>query len=275
MRGIPFTKVVGAGNDFLLVDARAIDKKMSLSSPCLKELARKWCHRHQGVGADGILLVTPSRKADARMRIFNRDGSEASLCGNGLRCVAWYLHQKDHRGKRFLLETGAGVHPTEIVAKERVRFSCEPPLRVRLSLPLRLPGTWVRVHTVTIGVPHAVLFPKALEKVNLSRLGPQIRTHRFFQPQGTNVDFVRIDSPRQISLRTYERGVEAETLACGTGAVASVVIATTLGKLSLPAKVKTLSGEFLSVGASMGPPRFQGLFLEGPARILFTGVLPS
>ena len=269
MRQIPFVKVAGSGNDFILVDAR--HRSFSGQIPAL---ARAWCDRKKGIGADGLLWIAPSRKADARMRIFNPDGSEAAMCGNGLRCVALFLHSRDHGKKELRLETGAGLMQAQRVRPERIRIQMTMPRNLRLGIRLTLRGIRYELHAVNTGVPHAVLRVRSLERIDLSTLGPRIRFHRLFQPAGTNVDLLRIDNPHQVAVRTYERGVEAETLACGTGAVASVIIGAALGRLQPPVQVTTAGGETLTVGFRQSRKPWEGLYLEGPARILFEGTIP-
>ena len=269
MKTVPFVKVVGSGNDFILIDGRCRPVPNNIS-----RLAQNWCDRKWGIGADGLLLVLPSRGADARMRIFNSDGSEAEMCGNGLRCVAWYLYMTDHGGKEQRVETHAGLMQTQVIAFERTRIFLPPPNSLQLEKPLVIRGNRYKIHFVNISVPHTVLIMPTLEKVNVAVLGPAIRHHRFFQPAGTNVNFIRIDSPRRIAIRTYERGVETETLACGTGSVASVVIGAALGRLKPPVELLTAGGERLTVGFKDGRSFGQGAYLEGPARILFHGVIP-
>jgi diaminopimelate epimerase len=227
------------------------------------------------------------------MRIFNPDGSEAEMCGNGLRCVAWYLHTEDHGKRAFAVETGAGIMETTVVGRERIRISMAMPRGLRLGIKLTVKGASHKVDLVDTGVPHAILWVPSLEQVDPASLGPVIRFHKFFQSSGTNVDWVRTDSPHQAAIRTYERGVEAETLACGTGAVAAVVIGIALGRLRSPVQVMTAGGESLGVGFNTGflrlpaprttrqadespeavGSRWEGLYLEGPARILFKGVI--
>ena len=268
MTNLRFFKVVGSGNDFILVDQR---RRSPLANPSL--VAKAWCDRKQGIGADGLLVLLPSAKADARMRIFNPDGSEAEMCGNGLRCLAWFLHTQNRR-KTLSIETRAGLMQAQIVGPGQVRTYLVHPKKLRLGLSLRHRGKRYQVHAVNTGVPHAVLLVSHLERMDLVSLGPAIRFHRAFRPAGTNVDLVRIDSPHRISIRTYERGVEAETLACGTGAVASTVIGTALGKLQPPVRVMTTGGEYLTVGFHQKRRPWEELYLEGPAQILFGGGMP-
>ena len=260
-----FTKVVGSGNDFILLDQRTQPASVNPA-----QFAKRWCDRKQGIGADGLLLLLPSRKADARMRIFNPDGSEAEMCGNGLRCLVWYLHTQDRR-KALSVETRAGLMQAQIVGPRRVRTYLSRPKGLRLGLTLRHRGKQYQVHAVNTGVPHAILLVSHLERTDLPTLGPAIRFHRSFRPAGSNVNLARIDSPHRISIRTYERGVEAETLACGTGAVASVVIGTALGKLRPPVQVMTAGGDCLTVGFHQTRKPWEELYLEGPAQVLFEG----
>ena len=269
MNEIPFVKVAGTGNDFILLDRR---RKPFLGS--LPRFAREWCDRRRGIGADGVLVVQPSRRADARMRIFNSDGSEAEMCGNGLRCLVWYLHTRNGGHREISVDTQAGLMRAEIISGDRVRVFLSPPKNLRLGLKLSHGGKRYHVHAVNSGVPHAVLLTSQLEKADLARLGPAIRRHKAFKPAGTNVNLMRIESPHRIAVRTFERGVEGETLACGTGAVASVLIGTALGRLQPPVQVNTAGGESLRVGFTQNRQLWEGLYLEGPARILFEGGVP-
>ena len=205
------------------------------------------------------------------MRIFNPDGSEAEMCGNGLRCVAWYLHSRDHGKREFSLETRAGLMHAKIVGSERVRIRWSAPKQLRLGLKLVHRGKHYLVHSVNSGVPHAILFVHRLQAAEPQLLGPVIRHHRLFKPGGTNVNWVQIHSPHRISVRTYERGVEAETPACGTGVVASVLIGTALKRLQPPVQVRTRGGDILTVGFRQEPRPWEDLTLEGPAKILFEG----
>ena len=284
MKSVPFFKVVGSGNDFILLDQR---RKPFSGDP--SRFAQTWCDRKRGVGADGLLLALPSRKAAARMRIFNPDGSEAEMCGNGLRCLVRYLYSKPEgsgaasssrghqngKSRSLSVETPAGLMRAQIIGKDQVRVFMSRPKNLRLGQKLKAAGKSYQVHSVNSGVPHAVLLVSHLEKAEMEILGPVIRHHRFFKPAGTNVNAVRIDSPHRIAIRTYERGVEGETLACGTGAVAAVVIGTALGKLASPVQVKTAGGEVLSVGFRQSRQPWEELYLEGPAQILFEGGIPQ
>ena len=269
MRPIPFVKVVGTGNDFILVDSRRSSLGRNAS-----DYARRWCDRKRGIGADGLLVIGSSRTADARMQIFNADGSEAEMCGNGLRCVAWYLHTSKNgsRTKKSLtVETGAGICPVEVVGFERTKIFLLQISDLQLNRSVIVKGRGISLCSVNTGVPHAVIETNNLKRCDVEGIGPFIRRHRLFKPQGTNVNWMRIHSKNRISMRTYERGVEAETLACGTGAVACVMVGTALGKLSPPVDVMTAGREILKIGFRNGRNFDAGAFLEGPARILFKG----
>ena len=272
MRRLPFVKVEGSGNDFILLDAR---RRPLNGNP--SEYAKAWCDRRRGIGGDGLLVVISSRRGDARMRIFNPDGSEAAMCGNGLRCVAWYLQTLSRGNGSLSIETGAGLMKAQVVGLERVRSFFQPPRKIQLKIPILIRGKRFLIHRVDTGVPHAVLPVSRLDRIDVSSLGPVIRNHRIFQPAGTNVDWVQIQSPHRIAIRTYERGVEAETLACGTGAVAAVTIAAALGRLKSPVEVLTAGGEHLTVGfggAKGAGSQSRHLYLEGSARISFEGAVP-
>jgi len=229
MTKIPVTKMAGAGNDFLIMDVRR---------HALASLRRRWaavsralCDRHRGIGADGLLVLERSRAASARMRVFNPDGSEAEMCGNGARCVARYL-QEGRRGSRranaptrVTIETKAGLIGAS-VRGDRVAMHMTEPTELTLDLTLKAGGDSFSLGVVNTGVPHAVVPVKAIETVDVERLGRALRQHPHFSPRGTNVNFVQEaanGSPRLL-IRTYERGVEAETLACGTGVAAAAVL---------------------------------------------------
>ena len=207
MRKIKFTKMVASGNDFIITEVRN-----------LSELARQICDRKYGIGADGLLQLEKSKKSDIRMRIFNADGSEAEMCGNGARCAALYLGKK-----KVSLETKAGIIKSE-VNKDNVKIKLTEPKSIKLDIPIKLGSRILKANFADTGVPHAVIFVEGLERIDVTGLGRAIRYHKQFSPKGANVNFVEIISKDLIKIRTYERGVEDETLACGTGSVASAII---------------------------------------------------
>lgn len=260
--------MVASGNDFVIINNR----HHVTTSPRHRLLAKKMCDRKFGAGADGLLLLEKSRIADVRMRIFNADGSEAEMCGNGARCVALYV------GKRGLsLETRAGIIQAK-VNKDNVKIRLTDPKKIKLNIPIKVNNRVLKVNFINTGVPHTVIFVEGLDKIDVFNLGRQIRNHNKFSPAGTNVDFVEVLNKNSLKVRTYERGVEDETLACGTGAVASSLIAYRLSHIDKnPTVVLTRSGEILKVyferetqplHAEAG---FKNVWLEGKARIVYKG----
>ncbi|MCK9594235.1 MAG: diaminopimelate epimerase [Candidatus Omnitrophica bacterium] len=268
---IDFTKLVGAGNDFVLIDNRRL--KIYLKQK-LSALAKEMCDRKFGIGADGLLIWDNVKGAAARMRIFNSDGSEAEMCGNGGRCFALYVSRKIKGIKScFEVKTMAGLVKAQ-VNKDGVRIQLTDPKQMKFNMPLRLNNRSIRVNFINTGVPHTVIFVQDLDNIAVAQLGRQIRYHKDFAPAGTNVDFVEIEDKDSIRIRTYERGVEGETLACGTGATAAALV--TAEKLSaLPLKkinVITKSNEVLKVHFEREESSFKNVWLEGKARIVYQGV---
>lgn len=216
MRKILFTKMAGAGNDFLVVEN---DPKMDY-----KKIAPKMCARQTGVGADGILVLDKSKTADYKMRIINADGSEAEMCGNGARCMAAYIVSKSAPVKKlFGMETLAGTILAE-ASGEIARVRLSDPKDYRPGIPLTIGGNKLRVDYIDTGVPHVIVFVEKLREIDVNSLGALIRNHGQFKPRGANVNFVEHLREGHVEVRTFERGVEGETLACGTGSVAAAII---------------------------------------------------
>ena len=262
-----FTKLVGTGNDFILIDNR---QKRIRSH---KVVAQRLTHRQNGIGADGVLFLerARSRKANLRMRIFNPDGSEAEMCGNGIRCLVYYAYHHGLVPKRMQIETIAGVLAAEITEKGQIRVQLSSPKDWKLDLSFQRDGVMLQGGFVNTGVPHAVFLVDDLEKVDVGELGRWIRYHSAFAPRGTNVNFVQCKGTHQIAVRTYERGVEAETLACGTGVTASALIAAQRKKISPPVQVLTKGGETLTVDFKQESDTTQQVWLEGSVRMIFKG----
>lgn len=261
--------MVATGNDFVVVEKKS--QKLNF-----KKLALKLCDRKFGLGADGLLILDKSKSVDIRMRIFNADGSEAKMCGNGARCVALYTSRRIAKNKsRISIETQAGVIVSE-VAGDNVKIKLTEPKNLKLDLPVKVGARTLRVNFINTGVPHAVIFTEGLDKISVFNLGRQIRHHRAFVPAGTNVDFVEALSNRSINLRTYERGVEDETLACGTGAVASALVFSLKTKKIISGRyavdVKTRSGQMLKVYFEKINDKFTNTWLQGQAKIVAEGV---
>lgn len=262
---LTFTKLVGTGNDFVLLDRR---KGKALSGAEGARLARKLCDRKNGIGADGILVLEPSRKADFRMRIFNPDGSEAEMCGNGSRCAAYYV--LDGKRGSVSFETLAGLLEAE-VKKDVVKVRLSRPEGLKTGIVLDLFGNRFELHAIHTGVPHAILFVEDLDRTDIVLLGREIRYHAYFQPSGTNVDFVKLDGKEGLLIRTYERGVEGETLSCGTGATASALIAAILKGMSSPIDVLTKGGDRLKIFFERKGNAIEKAYLEGKVARLFEG----
>lgn len=267
MRKLSFYKMSGSGNDFVMIDNR--DGRLDVEP---RLLAVRLCRRGMSVGADGVILVEPSSKADFRMRIFNADGSEAEMCGNGGRCVARFAEILGIAGSRMAFETLAGLIRAEVKG-ERVKLQISQPRGLQLRQSIDVDGVVHQVHSVNTGVPHAVIFCSDLDEVAVQALGRRVRFHPAFQPAGTNVDFAAVIEQRGLAIRTYERGVEDETLACGTGAVASALIAAALGLVSSPVQVRVRSGETLAVHFDGRGPEFHEVFFEGQVRLIYQGEL--
>jgi diaminopimelate epimerase len=257
MRKIKFTKMVGSGNDFIIVSGKL--------SGNLPNLARILCDRKFGIGADGLLLLDKCKNADLRMRIFNADGSEAEMCGNGARCAAFFNAKPKAR-----LQTLAGIINTQLSGNQ-AKVQLTDPKSIKLDIPLTVNGRRILVNFINTGVPHAVIFVSGLEDMDVTRLGRIIRNHQLFSPCGTNVNLVEEKGKNLIQIRTYERGVEDETLACGTGSTAAALILALKNNLDGLIKVKTQGGEILKVSFQKKNGKFSQVWLEGPVRIVYKG----
>jgi len=263
--GIPFSKLSGAGNDFIIIDNR--DGQFTPTA----EFIAKICARRLSVGADGLLLVEkPSdpARADFRMRYFNADGGEVESCGNGARCIARFAHLRGIVGERARFETLAGIYEAEILG-DRVRVRMGDPRDVRLAFPLTLAEGTFLVDFANTGVPHVVFHVDDLDAVDVVGLGRQTRYHRDFAPAGTNANFVTVTDAHTLRIRTYERGVEDETLACGTGSIAAAVVTALGGKVSPPVTVETRGGFVLGVHFDLEEGRATNVRLEGDARVVY------
>lgn len=267
MQNIEFTKMVASGNDFIVIDHRSI----TIYHKSFPTLAKKLCDRKYGIGADGLLVLEKSKIADAKMRIFNADGSEAEMCGNGARCFALYVSEKlKFHSPRLRIETKAGIIESS-VNKDKIRVKLTNPLGLKLGIPLKINGRSLCVDFINTGVPHTVVFVEGLESIDVFNFGKCLRAHKMFSPHGTNVDFVEVLNHSSIRVRTFERGVEDETLACGTGSVASALIFALKAGLDNKIYVHTKSGERLTVYFERRNNDFRDVWLEGSARIVYKG----
>ncbi len=263
---VPFAKMVAAGNDFVVIDNRS-----HLLTEVLGQFAVMACDRRNGIGADGLILIEASNKADLKMRIINPDGREAEMCGNGARCLALYAQTNHLAGKTVTIETMAGLIEAHIGTKG-VILHMSKPKDLLLGLKIKFKETVLEVHSINTGVPHAVLFVNSIEKAPVLEIGRFLRHHSKFSPNGTNVDFVALADKESIYVRTYERGVENETPACGTGITASALVAGAVRGYRSPLYVKTHGGDVLTVTFEKANP-FDHVRLEGPARLVYTGSL--
>lgn len=252
----------GAGNDFVLIDDRA--RKIRLS----REQVIRLCHRQRGVGADGLFLLVPcaSGKADWAWEFYNSDGSVADMCGNGARCFARFIQKVAGTNGKTSFETGAGVI-TAAFQGERVTVNLTRPKDLALSQKV----AGMLVHSMNTGVPHAVIFVPDADKAMVQQLGAEIRYHPHFAPKGTNVNFAQVVGPNHIRVRTYERGVEGETLACGTGVTASALIASQVHGFKSPVKVTVQGGDVLEVSFKEEGGEFNDVQLNGPAEFVYDG----
>lgn len=264
---LQFWKMNGAGNDFILFDNRAGEVSLTPA------LVQRLCDRHRGVGADGIIGLRrcESGRADWAWEFYNRDGSCGEMCGNGARCFARYVQRLTGWDRDTVsFETLAGVVRARLEGA-RVTVDLTPPTDLRPGLKLPLSIGSVEVHAINTGVPHAVLFVADADQAAVSTLGPELRWHSAFAPRGTNVNFVQVLEPGRIRVRTFERGVEGETLACGTGVTASALITAILRDFASPVQVRVQSGDTLEVRFERQGTAFAAVQLSGPAEFVFEG----
>jgi diaminopimelate epimerase len=261
---IPFMKMSGSGNDFILIDHR----EPFLKEDRLKEFIRKICQRRISVGADGLILIEGSERADFKWRYYNADGSEAEMCGNGGRCAARFAHLKGITGPSLKFETLAGILSAQVNGK-KVKLEMTKPFGLKLDETLFVDGEERIFSSINTGVPHAVFFVENLEGLDVLRIGRTIRYHSYFKPSGANADFVQLEKGSQLSIRTYERGVEDETLACGTGVVAVALVAAFKGLVKSPVSVKTRGGEVLTVSFETEGKEVRKVFFEGEVHIVY------
>jgi len=258
MNRLPFVKAHGAGNDFILIDNRHYVFPLGNSS-----LIEHLCHRRFGIGADGLILVQQSMKADYRMVYFNADGKEADLCGNGLRCFVVFVCELGDRRESLTIETKSGLIECKRNG-QRITSRFPEPQILRRSFPLALSGGIRETFLVFSGVPHAVIFSDELEEEDLQSLGREVRNHPAFFPAGVNVNLIDCEEAT-VRIRTYERGVEAETFACGTAALAAAKVVSTLRKLERVV-IHPRSQEALEVN-------IRNWELTGSAQLVFKGTI--
>lgn len=262
MKPIFFSKMEGTGNDFVIIDNREEQFTSIVKKDEMKNTISRMLQRHYGIDADGLILIENFKGYFFNMRYFNRDGSEAELCLNGARCAVKFAHRLgiiEEKGK-FLTPAGpvGFAFHSDVISVEVL-----PPVDLKLNFTLTIARKKYKLSYLKLGVPHTIMFVDSFDDINISELGSAIRNHKEFQPDGTNVNFVMVEN-KSIFVRTYERGIEAETLSCGSGVVASAYIAAKLFLAESPVKVKTNGGE-LTVTLK------DKLYLEAPANFIFDG----
>ncbi|MCA6079504.1 MAG: diaminopimelate epimerase [Endomicrobium sp.] len=267
---VNFSKLTAAGNDFILIDNR---KNIIAEKDC-QTLAKKLCDRKYSIGADGLILLEKSASKDFRMKYFNSDGSYASMCGNGGRSVAKFAYDLGIANSKMVFETDAGIINAEILPQDRIKLDLYNPKDLKKGIKIEADGEEFDVDFVNTGVPHAIIFVADVEKIDVFKYGKAVRYHKAFAPAGTNVNFVKvIKEDNTLLVRTYERGVEGETLACGTGITASGIISVLRGFARSPVNIIARGGDRLSVSLKNLNDRISDVVLEGPALIVFKGVI--
>ncbi len=260
-----FTKASGSGNDFVIIDNR--DGRMVAPRP---ELARTLCHRNNGIGADGLLVLEASSIADFLLEYYNADGSTGAMCGNGGRCAALFACARGIAGSQVRFEALGDLYEAEVTG-DLVRLRMQNPSSIKKLPAIHVEGQVLDGFSVNTGAPHAVFFCDLLDEFDVERLGRAIRHSSLLAPEGANVDFVCVKGRSKIAVRTYERGVESETLACGTGAVASAIIAHAEQDVLPPVEVVVRSGETLRVYYDAVANSYSNVMLEGKAFLTYSG----
>jgi diaminopimelate epimerase len=268
---IPFTKMHGNGNDFILIDEH---ERGVIPDEMKGQFAALYCDRRFGIGADGVLYLSKSKKSSVRMRLFQPDESEAEMCGNGIRCLAKFAFDMNYVKESCTVETPAGEIPVTMGYRDDEFFATATmpaPKSDRKDIPSTGEGEYREtigdydVYAMNTGVPHAVIFVNAIDAVDVAAVAPAIRHHASF-PTGANVNFVQKTGDNSITIRTFERGVEGETLSCGTGAAAAAAVAHKLGHVGPTVNVETKGGPLVIRLA-------EGMKMEGPATTVFIGAI--
>ncbi|WP_022670029.1 diaminopimelate epimerase [Hippea alviniae] len=270
MKKIPFFKMNGSGNDFIIINNR--DKIVeSLVDIPLEEFVQKVCKRGLSVGADGLILIEKDDVYDFRWRFFNSDGSEVEMCGNGSRCAARFAYLNSIAPLNMKFSTLAGVIEAQITGLNTVRVQLTNPKDYKAEIELE--GIGMPASFINTGVPHVVYFVDNVDVIDVKEIGAKTRYHDYFKPEGTNVNFAEIIDENTIKLRTYERGVEDETLACGTGATAAAVISVLQGKCESPVDVLTKGGKTLKIYVYVDDSGIKKVYLEGEALLTYIGTM--
>ena len=267
----------GAGNDFIVIDNRFFH----FSDEELSDLAKRFCRRRFGIGADGLLAFNPPLEKDHhfRMRYLNADGSIGTMCGNGARCLARFARRGGIEEREMLFETDAGVIRADVPHADTypVRIYLSPPMHFREDRALASAEASEAgpMHTIWTGTEHAVCFVNDVGETPLERWGPAVRHDAALAPTGANVDFVEVLDGAVLKVRTFEKGVESETLACGTGATASAIIARLLGKVDQDRITVEMPGGTLTIGFRHTGTSVEDVYLEGPAEVVYRGTFEA
>jgi diaminopimelate epimerase len=265
---IEFYKMSGSGNDFILIDNR----DGSLNVGDVVAFVKNICERKVSVGADGLIIIERSDKVAFGGRFFNADGSEVEMCGNGGRCAARFAFLKGIAGEKISFETVAGIIDAEVRGTV-VKLRLTDPRDLVMDDQIRIKKETLFVHSINTGVPHVVHFVRDPDDFAVFDTGRAIRYHEHYQPAGTNANFVAVDDQHTLRVRTYERGVEDETLACGTGSVAAALIAAKKGFVDSPVDVRVKSGELLRIHFEKTADGFAKVYLEGKTKVVYQGAL--
>lgn len=271
MENLEFCKFTGAGNDFIMIDGfKLTDDEIQN----IIELTPQLCARATGIGADGLIIILKHDEFDFQMRYFNSDGSEAEMCGNGGRCAVRFAHMLKYAGEHITFNAESGIYKASIIGKEVRLQMHNPDLPERVNIIRN--NLTIKGYFINTGVPHYVLFKSdnpVLKPDQITDWGKFIRYHTRFEPNGTNVNWVENIDDHNLVIRTYERGVEDETLACGTGSTAAGVTAVFTGKTKSPVELKTKSGLILEVELKLEDNSVKDVYLTGEARFVYSGVL--
>lgn len=280
MEKIFFTKMSGAGNDFIF-----IDKNLNPGIQLSPEKIKKLCDRRNGIGADGVIEIADHQSFDFEMIYYNADGSTGSLCANGARCAIWFASRSERlkEGKAKFISAGK-EYSGEVITDELIKFNLNSPTKIKFNFKVKAFGQLIKSNFANTGSPHVVInisdiqknpsvpnvFFNDIKEVPVYQIGKEIRFNSDFAPEGTNVNFVKVVD-NEILIRTYERGVEDETLACGTGSVAAAIICSVTDKLIPPITLKTFGGDKLLVNFEVEDQRVKNPSITGPAKIIFEG----
>lgn len=265
MDGVSFWKMSGSGNDFIIIDNRTL----FIDKTDFRNTVAKICKRSMSVGADGVILIEPSNKVDFKWDFYNSDGSTAEMCGNGSRCAARFCYENGISGKQMKFESLAGIIEAEITGCSSVKVKLTRPSDLKLDIEIPLTDLPLNGSFVNTGVPHIAIEVEDIDNFDVKKYGREIRFHKLFSPKGTNANFYKILPDKTVKIRTYERGVEDETLACGTGSAAVAFILHKKSILKSPVELITTGGMKLIIHIDVD----DNVYLEGEARLVYKGTL--